>query len=498
MSIRRVDFGRIDAESDSKLGDYFVDTGVLRRVQQGERQVIIGRKGAGKTALFRQAERTITGSQIVRMEFSDYAWESHKRIVELGLPLENAYSASWTFTFLMAACKKWKESPDRAVRREADAIYQQVYGNEDPNLLSLLVDKFRRLRKLELPNVGDLGGLGSFELNDPAAGATLARAANVWNEKLLVLADNLFPKMPVTILVDRLDDGWDSSIEIRNMLAGALKAARTINLRCGRAGFPRPVIVFLRSDIFAELTFNDKNKMGEDVEYLEWTDNTLLDIVKKRIAKSLGVEVEHAWEKAFSSNQMRQRASIESYLLKRTMRRPRDIIAFSIKCQTAAVDAGHEVVETADVYEAEKSYSRHIYDELVDEMHKQISDYSVLFRAVRILGYMRFRMDAWAAAVKQINPGATQVEVERQLKVLFDFGVVGVPKVGGRLGGSTFEFAYQDRYLDPRFDGDLVVHPGLRKYLDLKDARAGAGQTAGGDVDAGESEEGQSPTSGGA
>ncbi len=475
MSIENVDFGRIDAESDSKLGEYFVDTGILRRVQKGERQLIVGRKGSGKTALFQQAERGINDTRIIRMEFSDYAWETHKAIVELGLPAENVYSSSWLFTFLMAACNEWRKSSDKAISRPASEIYNKVYGNEDTGILSLLIDKFKRLRKLELPNAGELGGLGAIEFGDPSDGAKLARAANVWNQKLLELASTLYPMLPITILVDRLDDGWDASMEIRSMLAGALKAARTINLKFGRSGSPRPVIIFLRSDIFAELKFNDKNKMGSDIEYLEWKDDALLDIVKERIAKSLGVTRDKAWDMAFSPKEMRQRAFIGSYLLKRTMQRPRDIIAFCINCKNAAVDAKHSVVETSDVYEAERAYSRHVYDELVDEMHKQIPDHAQLFRIIRLLGYMRFRMDDWIRSFRQINPTAAQHEVERQLKVLFDFGIVGVPKVGGKGGGSSFEFVYQDRNLDPRFDGELVVHAGLRKHLDLKDTRVGSG-----------------------
>jgi hypothetical protein len=483
MRIENVDFGRIDAESDAKLKEYFVDTGVLRRLARGERQFVIGRKGSGKTALFQQADSTFDRVTLIRLEFSDYAWEKHKAIKELGLPDENAYTASWLFTFLMAACKEWRKSPDKSVSKPADEVYLRVYGKEDPGTLELLVDKLRRLRRVDLPNAGDLGGLGGFELEELPEGATLARAANVWNERLLQLASDLFPKAPVTILVDRLDDGWDASEEIRNMLAGAIKATRTLNLRFGVEGLPRPVIIFLRSDIFAELRFNDKNKIGGDTEYLEWNDFALLNVINARIAKSLDIPHENAWENVFSPEQMRQRAFISSYLLKRTMQRPRDIIAFCIYCREAALKEGHERVETSDVYEAERAYSRHIYDELVDEMHKQIEDVATLFKSLRLLGYMRFRFPEWVEAVKRISPAAGEVEAERRLKILFDHGVVGVPKVGGKGGGTSFEFVYQDRYLDPSFDGDLVVHPSLRKQLDLKDAKAGAGADDGGTQD---------------
>ena len=358
--------------------------------------------------------------------------------------------------------------------KSAKALFKQIYGNEDAGTLELLVDKMKRLRKLDLPNAGDLGGLGGFELEELPEGATLARTANIWNDKLLELARKLYPIAPVTILVDRLDDGWDASEEIRNMLAGAIKAARDLNLKLTKLGSPRLIIIFLRSDIMAELEFNDKNKISRDIEYLEWDNETLLDVVNARIAKSLNIRRTSAWDAVFSQEQMRQRAFISSYLLKRTMQRPRDIIAFCDFCKDAALKNKHRIIETSDIYEGEKAYSRHIYDELIDEMHKQVDNHASLFNVLRTMGYSRFQFHEWFEAVKKVTPKITQAEASARLKILFDFGVVGVPKVGGKGGGTFFEYAYQDRYLDPRFDGDLVVHPALRKQLDLKDAKAGA------------------------
>lgn len=471
-SLELVSFGEVDAESDSRLSDFFVDTGVLKRLGDGSRQFVIGRKGSGKTALFQQAQTALTGSKFVPMEFSEYAWEQHKAVKELGMPAEGAYTASWIFTFLIASCNEWRKSKNTEIAKAAELVYGRIFGAEHTGKLDALFDKLKRLRRLDLPNAGDLGGLGGFELDDAPDGQQLARAANLWNQKLIELADSVFRLEPTTILVDRLDDGWDSSPEIKNMLAGAIKAARSLNLRYGRANSPRPVVLFLRSDIYSELAFNDKNKISGSIEYLEWDDDELLLVIKQRIARSLAVSEATAWETVFSPEQMRQRAFISSYLLKRTMQRPRDIIAFSKFCRDAAVKEGHHRIETSDIYEGEVGYSRHVFDELADEIHKQVPDYATLFRSLRVLGYTRFKFPSWLEAEKQIQPGITSYEAGQRLEALFDFGVIGVPRVGGKRGGSTFEFAYQDRYLDPRFDSDLVVHPSLRKHLALRDATA--------------------------
>ena len=469
-----VNFGEVDAESDTRLADFFVDTGVLKRIGDGSRQFIIGRKGSGKTALFQQAQRSIKGSKVIPLEFSDYAWEQHKAVKELGLPAESTFTASWLFTFLIASCNAWKTSTNAEVASKARTVHKRIFGVENTNALGALVDKLKRLRRLDLPNAGDLGGLGGFELDDLPDGSKLARAANLWNQKLLELADFAYPLDPTTILIDRLDDGWDSSQDIKDMLAGAIKAARSINLRFARANNPRPVLLFLRSDIFSELAFNDKNKVSGTIEYLEWDDEELIQVIRQRISKSLAVPQETAWEEIFSPEQMRQRAFISSYMLKRTMQRPRDIIAFCKFCRDAAVKEKHQRIETIDIYEGERGYSRHIFEELRDEIHKQIPEFESLFKSLRLLGYTRFRLPSWHVAEKRSSPQITQDAAAQRLKTLFDFGVIGVPRVGGRGGGSKFEYVYQDRYLDPNFDLDLVVHPSLRKHLGLRDATAEA------------------------
>lgn len=470
--IKDVDFGRLDAESDPKLRNYFVDTGIIDRIGRGERQFVIGRKGAGKTALFQHPDAIIGGSHVVKLDFSDYAWESHKAIVQLGMPIENAYTASWIFTFLVAACRKWMTSVHPEVAKKAKETYLKIYGPEEGGggISDILFDKAKRIRKLEGPALGDTVKTGSIEISDKAAGSHLAIAANAWNQKLYELADDLYKTRPITIFIDRLDDGWDASPEMKGMLAGAIKAARTLNLRfTGKR--PPAVVLFLRSDIYSYLDFNDKNKIGADIEYVDWDNQTLLSIANARIAQSIPVKKENAWEAVFSPKQMRQRAYISNYILKRTMRRPRDLIAFCIFCREAAVKKGHSIVETEDVYDAELAYSRHIYDELRDEMHKQIPHYAELFKALNIIGYARFNLKTWEQAVTQANPHAT--DAKARLQTLFEYAVVGVPRVGGRGGGSSFEFVYENRLLDPNFAGDIVVHHALRKQLNLKDAMPG-------------------------
>jgi len=62
LTVGDVDLGGIDAESDFGLDEYFVATPYVRYALAGRRAQFLGRKGSGKSALFRQIPRLAQAS----------------------------------------------------------------------------------------------------------------------------------------------------------------------------------------------------------------------------------------------------------------------------------------------------------------------------------------------------------------------------------------------------------------------------------------------------
>jgi len=153
------------------------------------------------------------------------------------------------------------------------------------------------------------------------------------------------------------------------------------------------------------------------------------------------------------------------------MGRPRDMIAFCLKCREVATAAHHAIVQTQDVYDAEQAFSEHVYNELDDEMHKQLPTSRAYLQTLRDVGRTRFSASDWIAAVKRRQTGATEEEALAHLKILFDYSIVGVPRSGGVTRGTTFQFIYGDRLLEPNFTQGIIVHPSLKKYLNLIEPR---------------------------
>lgn len=462
--VSQIDFGRVDAEGDKNLLKYFIDTGVVARVSAGTKYLVVGRKGSGKTAIHKYLQSQMD-PEYVALDFSDYPWEVHKQIREQGLPPESAYAASWRFMLLVEFTRYVQTWGVNGDDKAATELLSSIYGNSTPTFWETVVDKLKRLRRLELPS---LEGGGAFELDERPVGAALATSASQWARSLQSFVEKHYNKYPATLGLDRLDDGWDASDESKGILVGVLKAARELNMKLGRPNKPPPVVVCLRSDILDELVFNDKNKMSSDTERLEWTPEGLIDVIEARIAASLEVPRKDSWWGVFSGAEMRQRAKSSSYIVSRSMGRPRDIVAFCIECRDVALAEHHlERIETADIYEAEVAYSRHIYDELVDEMHKQMPHVKDLLQALREVGKTKFTLGAWHPVVQNRALSATMEESKTLLKQLFELGVVGVLRKGGKKGGSAYQYVYTDRLVEANFDEEVMVHPSLKKHLSL-------------------------------
>ncbi|MEW5862229.1 MAG: hypothetical protein AB1773_01360 [Pseudomonadota bacterium] len=477
MNIGDVDFGELDAESEKNLSGYFVDTGVLGKLASGQKQFVIGRKGSGKTALFRLATpATLKTVQVVEVEFDQYPWEFHRQLKQAGMMAESAYEASWRFLLLLMMVREWAESGDASVKSKAADLLKKILPDPNRGFWSSLLSRLRNPTKIGLPGGGVAGyanvSLGAIDLGKEDASYAVS-VMSMHLGALAAIASATYASHPVVIKVDRLDDGWDATPDSQSLIIGELKAARAIGQQLHSPGKPAPVITFLRSDIYDTVRFNDKNKMATAIERLEWPNSRLMDVLNRRIATSLKISPDEAWAAVFSVEEMRQRAKPQSYFLRRTMGRPRDVIAFAIHCRDVAVERNHPRVETTDIYDAEDRFSQHLLAELSDELHKQRPDLEHILDTLRELGRMTFTLGEWTEVARRRSPTLSESIAKEQLGFLYDASVIGVARIGGSKGGSQQVFNYSSANVKPDFSGRMHVHPGLKKGLQLKEGAAG-------------------------
>lgn len=338
--LARIDFGRLDAESDPRLLDYFLVTGTVKRAEQGAK-LVIGRKGSGKTALFTHLKHNLP-TVTIDLDLLDYVFETHKGLTEAGLAAERAYVASWKLLIYAAVFGALRDEMEATLRARGDKALEALGLGENAGKFRPIVNWLKRVRRVDIPTVAGTGG-GGVELGDEQSGVLTAETVR-WLDELEAVLKAEVELSPVTVLIDRLDDAWDGGQESLDFIGGAIRATRDIAIAWGQPS-PAPVITFLRTDLWEKLSFNDKNKMSQDIIYLDWTPEQLCEVVDLRVHNSLDTPLGTGWERAFTTEEMRQRAGARTYITKRTMGRPRDIVAFAIFAKEAAVASGHARIE---------------------------------------------------------------------------------------------------------------------------------------------------------
>jgi hypothetical protein len=261
-----------------------------------------------------------------------------------------------------------------------------------------------------------------------------------------------------------MDLGWDNTEETKQLMVGLILAARDIVRAAESQKKKIHIILFLRSDIFETLRFEDKNKISPDVVELRWDEDRLKTLASKRIETS----AEGVWEDVFTGEPMRQQLSQLNYIVRRTMLRPRDMIQYCVCAREVAVHLGKHKIDKDSIYQAERPYSDYMRKEIQDESKALSMSIDALFGIVQEIRSDRVRKDDF---LRQCE--SKKLDGESALRMLIDLSIFGVYRTGGRERGSTIVYKYQAlpwETLDP--SPLLAVHPSLKHAFSLTESRS--------------------------
>jgi hypothetical protein len=478
------EFGRIDAESETQLADFFIRTLAYRRIIDVERFIVLGRKGTGKTAIYRallQRAARFRTTHAIGLDFRAYPWQDHARAADPRAAHAEQYTESWQFLILLELAKLALLSP-RAIpdTPQARSAYEGVTRFLRANWGQVqfdFKDTFVRPRYSLSPDLDLPTPFRGADAHDSAQLPPFLIEANRWLKTCL--NSLLTPEYTYFVLFDDLDRGYalmDRSYSDR--LIGLQLAAREIYLWASTLGLSVGPIVFLRSDIYDDLRFPDKNKMTHNyVEHLTWTDdfegeNSLKALMDQRIRAmaELPTRLLDPWPLVFDDKLMRGTQHKFKHMAARTYLRPRDMIQFGNLCLQQARAAGSVRIQNRDIAAARPSYSIYLVDELDDEMAEAVPVWPQLMDVLRRIHHVRFSPDDFRRAyVALCVADGYGMGADEALEALFRFSVLGFTKTGGAgYGGSAVAF----RYRDPRISFDpgartVQVHPGLKEALEL-------------------------------
>lgn len=398
--------GQLSAEADDEfLFECFFDHPIVSEVRSSDspKMIILGSTGIGKTAALRMVEKLEDRVYSVELDELSLSYISNSNVISfltaLGVPMDHFFQALWKHVICveyiklrygitsedsssrwfvrlkdafvgdsakkraLAYLEKWEGkfwiSVDETVREITETLEKAIQANFKAELDKYAIDA-GFIRKLSQEKKTQL----VQRIKSVVDADLLTELAQVI--RLLSAYENN-GQASHYVLIDKLDEKWigdNVKFTLIRSLIEALKSMRKIrNLK---------VIVALRSDLMEKVIEETKEDGFQSEKYedyfarISWSPEQLRKLVNDRI--NYLYRRKYTKDNVFFDDimpPMINRDKTFSFLVDRTLLRPRDIITFVNLC--FAQGAEKSDISKSDVLKAEVIYSTNRYDAMLDE-----------------------------------------------------------------------------------------------------------------------------------
>lgn len=449
--LTRLSIGDPTAENEmTTLSDYYLSTHEYQRALRGEVNLVVGRKGSGKTALFvqlRDTKRARKPNIVVDLKPEGFQLVKLKEQVLDFLAAgaqEHLITALWEYILLLEITYKALEK-DREVHlrnhtlTEPYITLKTLYGDTE---LSQEGDFRERLSKLSDSLIEEF--FKKFNLESPQAdhksrlNITRNQVTEILHKHDLrnlyeALIRYLLLKEEVWLLFDNIDKGWnvegisDADIIILRCL---INASRKLERELKGREIQFHAIVFVRDDVYSLLMQGSADYGKEMRASLDWSDIDLLgEVLKRRITFSLSDGREDQAAVALTQICVSHYSGEPwlTFMAGRSLMRPRNLLKLFRYSLAYAINMGHQIIEIEDITHGLLTYAQ----DLVIEVDRELGD---VFPKAKKLVYefseenAEFTHDELSMLVQ--CTGLDQLDTERVISFLLYYGVLGVRRTG--------------------------------------------------------------------
>lgn len=351
-----VNFGNIDSDSDQYLYEYFLDDDYVQKVVYSDKYFVSGRKGTGKTALYRWIKYSEMkhGYQCFNMNLTDLNQADFGSLSDDNKPSNSVYQTVWEYTILCEIARMIVNDQNSYFHsvdfQELRQYINFFYGNTTLDMHKLILE-FTTKKGFSLfgPPLKAYYGKSENYTVDKSKFVSL----NKVNKRLSDLIINYLMENDEKMFVlqfDGLDNdyNYEAFDNYKKIIISLLTAIYDLNNSFRSKSIGLKVIAYLRSDIFRAVHDHHPNsaKWTFLMMELDWSVKIerefkhcklkkLIDYRIRRSLPSLSKDVdafEHLFSQMTSNNDQSSQQYFVSYL-KRTMIRPRDLIALCIYTQ---------------------------------------------------------------------------------------------------------------------------------------------------------------------
>ena len=432
-------FQNTAAEREENLNDYYVDNEYFQSATDpnSKKAFFIGRTGVGKTAILEKIKRS-PRQNIISINPEDFAFKIMERsavlkqLTDWEINLDLFYKTMWKYIFVTEILKQiygnqkksWFE--EQVLKWKSDSVAIRAYNflqrNDELESGISFNEKIEKIvEKLEC-SVQATGISFEFKVGySPNKTLTKDEEKRIYNAiKQFEFTDinyfikhldqNILNKYDFIILVDDLDKNWIQNEIGINFTRCLFETIFDINnskhLR---------LLVSLRTNLFNQLKFNQREKFSPYIDYIFWNDEKMKEIVEKRFKAIVIDSYSDIWEFIFPEeitvgHQKRQKTF--DYLLRRSNMRPRDILLFISYAIGNSI--GKNKITMDAMIKAEETYSKDRLNALEDEWQNPYINIGKIFNFFRRC-FHKLDKESFYAIMEDITLDVLEKEEQKNL-----------------------------------------------------------------------------------
>lgn len=484
----KTSFGHPDALYDYNLSDYFIDHAYWESIIKGDNFYIIGRKGTGKSAIYKwlEGQQSTRGAIVQNLSFNNFPFEKLLKLEDDDFSRPNQYQSIWRYIILTEFCKMitidQREKPITDTWKEIAKYINFRFGRDATELHSFITNNARKT-SLGL----SIRGIGGSSGNETSTTLSFSEMDNIReiNARLtkLVFVYLNESNLSYYLQFDQLDDNYTLYLNRKKYfeaLISLFKVLYEFNNKVKRYTNNCKGIAYLRTDIFKKFSsFDpDSSKFDYHAYYLSWVikdkihwkNPELKQFLNLRIKNSTNVELTDPFSFMFDFKRVKMGSerlskTVFEYILNRTFHRPRDFVQYCLKVQKV-VRKSNEITRDC-IYSAEKEYSDWLLDEISNEISPILGEMRPWYNLLRIMGKQPFSFASFNAnfVKHKMHMHARKETPKGIIGHLYNAGVL----VNIKRTDNVFEIfdIVRNENSEANFEMHFVVHKGLHKGLNL-------------------------------
>ena len=470
------------AENEAaQLDGYFLETEQFRLTLAGELNIILGRKGSGKSAIFLQVrDKTRSNKNNIVVDLAPEGFQLIKLkefvIEQLGHGTRKEFIAAfWEYIVWLEIAYKLLEKDSKRVRFDSrliepyerlEAAYKKrVEGSGDfSERLSGLTERIvsRYLSTTQGEEEVDLSSSKVLEI--------------VYGSEIRVMRDEVLRylrlKGVVSFLFDNIDRFWTPTgfADVDALIIiGLVECLQDVRKRFSRADVDFFWAIFLRSDVYEFVVrgMADYGKLA--ATSVEWNDRELLlRLFETRVLQGFG-DKPPSWKSlwdAVSVPAVKGKPTID-FLLDASLMRPRYLIRLFETARRRAVTLGRERIEESDYLIALEELAWQVLEDFDRELVDVVPDAEELLFELSHLGTETSLAELEALIERRVGDPEM---IDAVVDVLIWSGCIGVRRDRQTtfISDCGFKRPFMRALIRDRQEKLLVFHPTLASIFEAK------------------------------